>query len=361
MSPIRPIPALAPLGRLYLGLAALRNALFDRGARRAERAAAPVLSLGNLVAGGTGKTPAAAWFAALLTAAGRRVAIVSRGHGGVRATDPLLVRVGGAPRASADEAGDEPYLLALEGAAPIVAVGRRRVAAAALACSAGATAIVLDDGFQHRALARDLDVVLLDAEDPLGGGRGLPAGLLREPPRGLARAGLILLTRAPDALLVPRLLEPDEWPAAIAAALREACAARGVPLPPLAAAAHVPATLALPEGRTTSPAAVAGQELVVVSGIARPDSFASTLTGLGGRIAARLDFADHHRFDEADARAISAAARRAPGALVVTTAKDAIRWPQGAPAPAVLKIVFRVPAEAAVRSIVNRALLAEGA
>ena len=361
MSPLRPIPALAPLGSLYLQLAALRNALFDRGTWRAERVAAPVLSIGNLVAGGTGKTPAAAWFAALLANEGRRVAIVSRGHGGVRATDPLLVRDGGVPLASAREAGDESYLLALDGAAPIVAVGHERVAAAALAGSAGATAIVLDDGFQHRWLARDLDVVLLDSADPLGGGRGLPAGLLREPPAGLARAGLILLTRAPQELLVPRLLEPAEWPEAIAAALREACAARGVPLPPLAAAIHAPAALALPDGSTEPPASLAGRELVAVSGIARPDAFAATLEGLGGRLATRLDFPDHHRFDDADARAIADAARRAPGALLITTAKDAIRWPEGAPAPAVLKIAFHVPAKAAIRSIVRRALFAEAA
>ena len=361
MSPARPIPALSPLGSLYLRVAGLRNALFDRGTWRADRAAAPVLSIGNVVAGGTGKTPAAAWFAALLADEGRRVAIVSRGHGGVRATDPLLVRDGGAPLATAREAGDEPFLLALEGAAPIVAVGRRRVAAAALACAAGATAIVLDDGFQHRWLARDLDVVLLDAGDPLGGGRGLPAGLLREPASGLARAGLILLTRAPEALLVPRLLEEEAWPAAIAATLRDACAARGTPLPPVAAAAHVPAAVTFPDGRTTLPASLAGRDLVAVSGIARPDAFAATLESLGGRLAARLDFDDHHRFDDADARAIDDAARRAPGALVITTAKDAIRWPEGAPSPAVLKIALRVPAEAAIRSIVRRALFAEAA
>jgi tetraacyldisaccharide 4'-kinase len=358
------MPALAPLGSLYLRVAALRNALFDRGTWRAVRIGAPVLSVGNIVAGGTGKTPAAAWFAELLASEGRRVAIVSRGHGGVRRTDPLVVRAGGAPRSTAREAGDEPFLLAAEGAAPIIVVGRRRVDAAALACATGADAVVLDDGFQHRWLARDLDVVLLDAADPLGGGRGLPAGLLREPPEGLARAGLLLLTRAPDALLVPRWIEPAEWPAPLAAlepALRAACGRRGVPLPPLAAAAHAPAALALPGGRTTSPTALAGQELIVVSGIARPDAFAATLEGLGGRIVTRLDFPDHHRFGAADARAIAAAAARVPGALVVTTAKDAIRWPDGAPAPAVLRIAFRVPAEAAVRALARRTLFAESA
>ena len=132
-----------------------------------------------------------------------------------------------------------------------------------------------------------------------------------------------------------------------------------MPLPPVAAATHVPAALALPDGRTEPPASIAGRELVAVSGIARPDSFAATLEALGGRLTARLDFADHHRFDGADARAIADAARRAPGALLITTAKDAIRWPEGAPAPAVLKVAFRVPAEAAVRSIVRRALSAE--
>ncbi len=361
MNPVRPIPALAPLGSLYLGLAALRNRLFDRGTWRSTRAGAPVLSIGNLVAGGTGKTPAAAWFSALLADAGRRVAIVSRGHGGERAVDPLLVRDGGAPLATAREAGDEPYLLALEGAAPVVVVGRRRVAAAALACARGATAIVLDDGFQHRWLGRDLDVVLLDAADPLGGGRGLPAGLLREPASGLGRAGLILLTRAPGALLVPRLLEPAEWPGTLAAVLRDACAARGAALPPVAAATHAPAALVLPDGRSLPPASLAGREVVAVSGIARPEAFVATLQALGTHLAARLDFADHRRYDDADARAIARAAASAPGALLITTAKDAIRWPGAAPVPAVLKIAFAVPAEADVRAIVHRALFAEAA
>ncbi len=361
MSRVRPIPALAPLGSLYLRLAALRNRLFDRGTWRAVRAGAPVLSIGNLVAGGTGKTPAAAWFSALLADESRRVAIVSRGHGGVRAVDPLLVRDGGAPLAAAREAGDEPYLLALEEAAPIVVVGRDRVAAAALACARGATAIVLDDGFQHRWLGRDLDVVLLDAGDPLGGGRGLPAGLLREPASGLGRAGLILLTRAPGALLVPRLLEPAEWPETLAAALHDACTARGAPLPPVAAARHAPVAIALPDGRSLPPASLAGREVVAVSGIARPDAFVATLEALGAHLAARLDFADHHHYDDDDAGAIAGAAGRAPGALLITTAKDAIRWPGAAPVPAVLKIAFGVPAAADVRAIVRRTLFAEAA
>lgn len=347
-----PIPSLAPLGRLYLAGSGLRNALFDRGLWRAQAAGIPVLSIGNIVAGGTGKTPAALWFARLLGAEERRVAIVSRGHGGRRERDPILVRRDDAILAPVQEAGDEPYLMAQDGAAPIVAVGRDRVAAAALAREAGADAIVLDDGFQHRWLARDLDVVLLDARDPLGGGRGLPAGLLREPAVGLARAGLLLLTRAPREWLVPHLIDARALPGPVLDALRRARA----PLPPVAAAAHRPSRVTLADGSSSDPTWLEGRDVVAVSGIARPGSFVATLEALGAQVLERFDFPDHHRFAAADLAPVVEASRRRGDAPVVITAKDATRWPPGGPAAVVLHVVLDLPAADEVRAIVRRSL-----
>ncbi len=352
-----PIPALAPLGQLYLAGARVRNALFDRGIWRPQKAGLPVLSIGNIVAGGTGKTPATLWAAQALGRDGRRVAIVSRGHGGVRTRDPLLVRRGDALLATAREAGDEPFLMAETGAAPIVAVGRDRVAAAALAREAGAEVIVLDDGFQHRWLARDLDIVLLDARDPLGGGRGLPAGLLREPPGGVARAGLILLTRSPREWLVPNLLDERALPVSV----RETFHRARVPVPPVAAAAHRPEGLTLADGERVPAGWLDGRDVVAVSGIARPASFVAMLEALGAHVVERFDYPDHHPFEESDLEAISAAARRGGGAVIVTTAKDAIRWPAGAPDAAVLRVDFHVPAADEVLAVVRRALFEAGA
>ncbi len=329
----RPLPWLAPLGSLWLAAARARGWLFDTGILRAEHPGVPVVSIGNLVAGGTGKTPMAAWLAEELGTRGFRVAIVSRGHGGTRPVEPLLVAREGELLVEPGESGDEPALLATRPGVALVVVGKDRRAAARLAAREGAQVILLDDGFQHRRLARDLDLVLLDWSDPLGGGRGLPAGWLRDHPSALRRADVVVLTRAPREIASRRdPLPSDDVPEA----LRPLLAALPAP-PPVLAAAHVPADVRLPGGGWEPSSWLRGRRVLPVAAIARPESFLATLRELGAEPADPLCWPDHHRFTAADARRIREAA--AAGDLsVITTEKDALRWPPDAPAPLVLEV-----------------------
>ncbi|HLO67822.1 MAG TPA: tetraacyldisaccharide 4'-kinase [Holophaga sp.] len=184
---------LAPFAPLYALGVRLRNRAFDRHPERAERVEAPVVSLGNLSMGGTGKTPVTLFLAEALEEAGLRAAVVSRGYGGRREHDPMEV----APDSDPAQTGDEPLMMARRLGPGRVVVGRRRHGAALRALSARPRpdVLVLDDGFQHRGLHRDLDLLLLDGVRRWGNGRMVPLGDLREPMEGAARATCLVVTR----------------------------------------------------------------------------------------------------------------------------------------------------------------------
>ena len=188
---------LVPFSRIYSAIMRLRALGYRIGVLRQNRLPVPVLSVGNLVAGGTGKTPVTALIARYLIGTGRTVAILSRGYGGsCGGGAPQLVSNGRELLLTAEQAGDEPYLLAKTIPGLIVAIGASRYAAGCLVLECAQPDIcILDDGFQHLALKRDFDMVLLDARHPLGNGHCLPAGPLREPKSALQRASLIGLTR----------------------------------------------------------------------------------------------------------------------------------------------------------------------
>src|SRR5215208_3969363 len=193
--------ALAPLGIIYGAVARARARLYRSGFLKAERAGVPVVSVGNLTAGGTGKTPLVEWAARALAREGLRACVLTRGYGRADESRRVVASDGARVLAEVAECGDEPRLLAerLLGAAAVVC-DRDRVAAARWArAELGAEVFVLDDGFQHLRLARDLDIVTLDATAPWGGGHMLPRGRLREPVSGLARADCVVITRAEQA------------------------------------------------------------------------------------------------------------------------------------------------------------------
>jgi tetraacyldisaccharide 4'-kinase len=190
---------LAPAEALFLGAIWLRALGYDRRWFQVTDAPAPVISVGNVAVGGAGKTPVTHAIATRLAARGRRVAILSRGYGAVR-SDARVVADGERVLLAAEAGGDEPVLLARRLPGVRVLCGPRRVELAALATGTlGANALLLDDGFQHRALARDLDVVVLDAANPFGNGHLMPVGPNREPRWALGRAGLIWLSRVDQA------------------------------------------------------------------------------------------------------------------------------------------------------------------
>lgn len=312
---------------LYDQLTWRRRRWYDRHPEARRRLRRPVVSVGNLAVGGTGKTPLVAFLAGLLRDEGERPAVISRGYKRrVRRDGVVVVHDGHALRARVEEAGDEPFMLArrLTGVAILVAEDRYlggRFAEAQLGC----TVHLLDDGFQHVALARDVDLLLVHPDD-LEECRVLPAGRLRE---RLAAAG------AADALVVPDV-DPDR----AQAVARQLGVGRGFSLvrtlgAPRLAASGEPAAPSWPRCR-----------VLAVAGIARPDRFFGDLERAGVTIVGTRVFRDHHWFTARDLDDIWRAARARGADLVVTTEKDLVRFPvSGRSDPPVAAVPLTVHAE----------------
>jgi tetraacyldisaccharide 4'-kinase len=306
-------PLLVAEGLFRAGVGA-RGALYDLGVASVARSPVPVVSVGNLAVGGAGKTPAAIAIGARLAAAGRTVAVLSRGYG-ARRSDERVVSDGRSLLLGAAEGGDEPVLVARRLPGARVLCGPRRAVLARRAVEdLGADVLLLDDGFQHRALARDLDVAVLDASNPFGNGHCLPRGPNREPRSALRRAGLVWLARVDEA--APGDPEPER--------LRQQ-ALRLTGRPPLESR-HAPRDVldgAL--SRSLGLAWLAGRRVLLLSGVAKPESFRRTAAGLGAVVAAERAYPDHHPFSEADLDEALATAGREGCEAVLLTEKDAVR------------------------------------
>ncbi|HEV3468743.1 MAG TPA: tetraacyldisaccharide 4'-kinase [Pyrinomonadaceae bacterium] len=304
--------ALAPLAAVYGAAVRARLALYRAGALAARRVGAPVVSVGNLTTGGTGKTPLVGWLARALAGEGRRVCVLTRGYGRADERRRVVVSDGGRLLADAREGGDEPRLLAeqLLGAAAVVSDADRVSAARWAREVLGSDAFVLDDGFQHLRIARDLDVVTLDATDPWGGGRLLPAGRLREPRAGLGRAGCVVITRADLAADLEELrAEAASLSGGRAAVLASRFRTRDAQ--PLAAAEH--------EGRSVP------QPAAAFCAVGNPRAFFAHLRGDGHELAYTRAFADHHVYRQADLDGLARAAAARGARSLLTTAKDAVK------------------------------------
>jgi len=283
----------------------LRGALYDQELLSGERVEGlRIISVGNLNVGGTGKTPAVLHLAGMLARAGRKVGILTRGYG--RQSKASLSFIGTEPLPSVEEAGDEPLLLARRCPEARVLVGADRRALARRARDEfGLEVVLLDDGFQHRRLARDEDVVVVDEAAGFGNGRMLPRGPLREPLSALSRATLFWIRSA--ATPAPSLL----------------------PLPgPQVRTRYRPMAWVDPAGKEYAPEALSGVPVFALAGLARPGSFLRTLRELGVSLQDSALFPDHHPFKAAELRDIELRAAR-QGARVVTTEKDAVRLPRG--------------------------------
>lgn len=298
---------LAPLSWGYRMGVAGRRVAYRIGLFRTHDAPVPVVSVGNLTVGGTGKTPATLWLAGRLRADGRRPAIVTRGYGGTLAGRTVVVGRTGKPLLGVDEIGDEAALLATRFEGPVVC-GADRVAAVALAVEEGADLVVLDDGFQHWRLGRDVEIVLVDGRAGFGNGSLLPAGPLREPVAALRRADAVVVTKtAPVGPLAETLR-------------------RRAPDIPLFSAELAPVSLSQWEDgelRTRSLGDLVGRRVVTVSAIAEPRSFYELLGQLEAQAVEVLEYPDHHRFTQSDWHRINKAAHAAD--LVVCTEKDLVK------------------------------------
>jgi tetraacyldisaccharide 4'-kinase len=311
---LRGAPLLLAEGLFRAGALA-RGALYDAGVIPSARAAAPVISVGNLAVGGAGKTPVALAIAGRLLQAGRRPAVLSRGYGAGR-SDDRVVSDGERVLLDADAGGDEPVLLARRLPGLLVLCGPDRARLAPMAVGMGADVLLLDDGFQHRRLRRDLDVVVLDASNPWGNGHCLPFGPNREPRSALRRAGLVWLTHV------------DRSSEAEMGVLREI--SRSFTGRDPIESRHAARDLADGRLERSLPlSGLAGRRVALLTGVARPESVRRTVEGLGAQVVGAYPFPDHHRFTEGEVVAAMEAVRREGGEWLVTTEKDAVRLPAG--------------------------------
>lgn len=288
--------ALAAVEIPYRWAVARRNRWFDAHPEAIYRPEAAVVSVGNLTLGGTGKTPMVAWAARFLADRGRRVCLISRGYG-----------------AKAGRANDEALELAekLPGV-PHVQNPDRSAAARQAAAEFVADALVLDDAFQHRRIARDVDIVLLDALEPFGFGRVFPRGTLREPVEGLRRADAVALSRA-------ELLSADAR-----TALRHEVA-RIAPGAAWAEVTHAPCGLLAPDGSREPLEFLSGRPIAAFCGLGNPAGFRHTLEACGYGVAGFREFPDHHAYTAADVAALTAWRESLGGAALVCTHKDLVK------------------------------------
>ncbi|MFO0726973.1 MAG: tetraacyldisaccharide 4'-kinase [Myxococcota bacterium] len=293
------LPLLWPASGLFGAGAWVREIAYKTGAKRAERLPVPVISVGNLTVGGNGKTPFVLELCARLERRPIRAVVVARALGQARQRAPVLAGQAGEALLSAEAVGDEARLLSQRSRLPVVVADEKRLAARYAAEALGAQAILVDDGFQHRALARDLDIVLLDAAAPYGNGRFLPAGSLREPRSALRRAGLVGLVQAPfDSARHPAAPRPDFVLAIQPRALRP-----------------------LGGGPALELGALAGLRVAAAAAIGRPRRFLATLQGLGATIVSEALLRDHAPIPAATLEALAAQAE-----VTVITEKDAARF-----------------------------------
>ncbi len=299
------VPVLTVLSIPYSIVMRLRALAFRFGVFRTHRLPKPVISVGNITAGGTGKSPMVAWIARYFLAQGKRVAVLSRGYGGSAMKTGGIVSDGHRILMQAVEAGDEPVMLAETVPGLIVAVGADRYRSGLdVLRQVEPDVFILDDGFQHQRVHRDLEILLLDAERPFGNGHVLPAGIMREPRNAASRADLIVYTRSQGgspAHAFPRI--------PFCRANHEIVAVRSLKME------NSPETV-------TSLRALRG---VAFAGIADPERFFSMLRQAGLNLASVIAFPDHCFYGDGEIEKIENALELMNGDYLVTTEKDAVK------------------------------------
>ena len=315
---------LKALSFLFAFVVSVRYLLYKAGVLRRYPLGIQVISIGNVTAGGTGKTPVTELFARTLAAKGRKVAILSRGYRRKEASwwqrmftqvidPPLVVSDGKRVRLDSAVGGDEPYMLASNLPGVAVVVDRDRVKAGRYAIKRlGCDTIILDDGFQYQRLKHSVEVVLVDATNPFGNGNMLPRGILREPVRHLKRADLIFLTKCRG--------DVSETVSEIRKYNKKA---------EMVKCSHSPKVLKDVWSREEFPLSwLEGKTVCTLSGIASPKGFENSLRNLGAKVVWCERYADHHRYDPSEILyALNRTADMGSDALV-TTEKDAVRFPR---------------------------------
>jgi len=284
-----------------------RNWAYRLGALRSHRLDRRVISVGNLTLGGTGKTPLVMLIAQTLKSQGRKPAILSRGYGGVSKNPVNVVADGERVLLTADRAGDEPVMMARRlGNVPVLTGPNRYQTGRYAIDRLGADTLILDDGFQRRALARDLNILLLDHRAPLGNGKLFPAGELREPMEEAKRADLICFTRYSSSEQTGALPLPEK-------------------IPVIKTVTEADALVDLAEGRERAVDSFAGQKVAAFCGIAKPEEFKKTLGATGGELVFFRAFKDHHRYSRVELQTIDRSAEDKGAKCIIVSEKDAVK------------------------------------
>ena len=301
---------LPPLSLLYGAVTRTRLSLYRRGTFHTTKLDRPVISIGNITTGGTGKTPLVECVVRTIASRGKKVCILTRGYGRKDPHLQVIVSDGYSVLASPTEAGDEPYLLAtrLSGVAAVISSADRIAAGREAINDFGTDCFVLDDGFQHLRLARDLNIVTMDATNPWGGGSLLPYGRLRETPDGLSRADCVVITRCDQVDSVDVL--SDDILRLIDGRPVFQSHMRAVRVSSLKNASET----------ITAPARVAA-----FCAVGNPGSFFESLRQSGYEIGLQRSFPDHHVYSQEEIDSLVEAAKQVGATALITTAKDAVK------------------------------------
>ena len=300
---------LPPLSELYGAITRVRSSLYDRGTFRTARLDRPVISVGNITTGGTGKTPLVEWIARAMSAHGKRVCILTRGYGRRNPERRVIVSDGHSMLSNPFDAGDEPFLLAknLIGSAAVISDIDRVAAGQGAIEDLKTDCFILDDGFQHLRLARDLDIVTIDATNPWGGGKLLPYGRLRESVSALRRADCLVITRA----------DQVEEVNGLATELEELSGDR----PIFISRMRTRRVSSLKDSSEVEK----NTRIAAFCAVGNPESFFRQVQEAKFDVASKTAFLDHHVYSRKDLESIEKSARDAGATGLITTAKDAVK------------------------------------
>ena len=310
-----------PLNALYRAVTQARLAAYNRGLLPITKLPAPVISVGNLTTGGTGKTPLVEWICRTAARKHIRVCILTRGYGRRNAASRVVVSDGSAILTNAVQAGDEPFLLAqnLKGIAAVISDPDRITAGKWAVDNLGAELFVLDDGFQHLALARDLNILTIDATNPWGGGKLLPAGRLREPRAGLSRADCVVVTRADQVGELISLEDEIQRHNSSCLVVRSKMTVKSIQR--------------LNFERTEELGSLP-QPTAAFCAVGNPESFFDHLRRLGINPVFTRAFRDHYQYTHSDVDSLIQESRKTGAQSIITTAKDGVKLQQ---------ITFKLP------------------
>jgi tetraacyldisaccharide 4'-kinase len=318
MSALAPI-VLAPLGALYGAATRARLLLYRRGLLHIAQLAVPVISVGNITTGGTGKTPLVEFIARALAHKGRKVCVLTRGYRRERPGRRVVVSDGQTILANENRAGDEPRLLAeaLQGTAAVISDADRCAAGEWAIKNLGSEVFILDDGFQHLRLARNLNIIAIDATRPWGRGHLLPWGRLREPVSELSRADCVVITRADQLDSVSALCKEIEKLVTDKPVFTSRMTVRGLK--------SLKEEFSEDQGRLNHPANTIAQPVAAFCGIGNPASFLTQLKGAGYDPVSTTVLPDHYKYAANDISNIVKKAKNAGAESLITTAKDAVK------------------------------------